>query len=85
MESGWDRHARHPAGQPSLFSWAGQLRPYVRTYANGEVHHLLRERGFLNKVPPSWRELHASGRELQSGGVPREQVAQRLGVNLLRW
>jgi DNA-directed RNA polymerase specialized sigma subunit len=47
--------------------------------------HFLRDRGFLIKVPPSWRELHARVRKLQSGGVPREVVAQRLGVNQSRW
>ena len=63
----------------------GDFRPFARRYANGEVHHFLRDRGFLIKVPPSWRELHARGRKLQSVGVPREAVAQRLGVNQSRW
>jgi DNA-directed RNA polymerase specialized sigma subunit len=63
----------------------GSFRPFARRYANGEVHHFLRDRGFLIKVPPSWRELHARGRKLQSGGVPRELVAQRLGVSQGRW
>jgi hypothetical protein len=49
------------------------------------VHHFLRDRGFLIKVPPSWRVLHARGRKLKSGGVPREVVAQRMGVGLGRW
>ena len=40
----------------------GNFRPFARRYANGEVHHFLRDRGFLIKVPPSWRELHARGR-----------------------
>ena len=57
----------------------GDFRPFARRYANGEVHHFLRDRGFLIKVPPSWRELHARGRKLQGAGVPREAVAQRLG------
>ena len=63
----------------------GSFRPFARRYANGEVHHFLRDRGFLIKVPPSWRELHARGRKLQGAGVPREAVAQRLGVNQSRW
>jgi DNA-directed RNA polymerase specialized sigma subunit len=63
----------------------GSFRPFARRYANGEVHHFLRDRGFLIKVPPSWRELHARGRKLQSGGVPREVVAERLGVSQGRW
>ncbi|MFM9104185.1 MAG: sigma factor [Cyanobium sp.] len=63
----------------------GGFRPFARRYANGEVHHFLRDRGFLIKVPPSWRELHARGRKLQGAGVPRERVAQRLGVSQGRW
>ena len=63
----------------------GNFRPFARRYANGEVHHFLRDRGFLIKVPPSWRELHARGRKLQGAGVPREWVAQQLGVNQSRW
>jgi len=63
----------------------GNFRPFARRYANGEVHHFLRDRGFLIKVPPSWRELHARGRKLQGAGVPPEAVAQRLGVKQSRW
>ena len=40
----------------------------------------MRDRGFLIKVPPSWRELHPRGRKLEVAGVAREAVAQRLGV-----
>jgi DNA-directed RNA polymerase specialized sigma subunit len=58
----------------------GNFRPFARRYANGEVHHFLRNRGFLIKVPPSWREPHARGRKLQGAGVARDAVAQRLGV-----
>ncbi len=47
--------------------------------------HFLRDRGFLIKVPPSWRVLHARGLKLESGGVPREAVARRLGVDKRRW
>ena len=47
--------------------------------------HFLRDRGFLIKVPPSWRVLHARGRKLQGAGVAREAVARRLGVNQSRW
>lgn len=32
-----------------------------------------------------WRELHAKARLLQSGGVRREAVAERLGVDQGRW
>ncbi len=34
-------------------------------YANGEVHHVLRDRGFLIKVPPSLLKLQARGRKQQ--------------------
>jgi hypothetical protein len=49
------------------------------------VLHFLRDRGFLIKVPPSWRELHARGRKLQSAGVTLEAVARRLGVDERLW
>lgn len=49
------------------------------------MHDLLRDRGFLIKVLPSWRELHARGRKLESGGGSREADAERLGVGLGRW
>lgn len=39
----------------------GDFRPFARRYAYSEVHHFLRDRGFLIKVPPSWRELHPRG------------------------
>jgi hypothetical protein len=54
-------------------------------FANGEVHHLLQDRGLLIKMPPSWRELHARGRTLQGADVAREAVARRLGVDERRW
>ena len=40
------------------------FRPYARTYANGEITHFLRDHGFAIKVPPSWRDLYASGQKL---------------------
>jgi hypothetical protein len=49
------------------------------------VLHFLRDRGFLIKVPPSWRVLHARGRKLQGAGVVCEAVARRLGVDERRW
>jgi hypothetical protein len=49
------------------------------------VHQFLRDRGFLIKVPPSWRVLHARGRKLQGASVAREAVARRLGVDERRW
>ena len=47
----------------------GPFRPYGRTYANGEITHFLRDNGFLLKVPPTWRELHARGQRLLTSGV----------------
>ncbi|MFM9099861.1 MAG: sigma-70 family RNA polymerase sigma factor, partial [Cyanobium sp.] len=47
----------------------GPVRPYGRTYANGEITHFLRDNGFLLKVPPTWRELHARGHRLLTSGL----------------
>lgn len=63
----------------------GSFRPYARTYANGEVYHFLRDKGFLIKVPASWRELHARGQKLLRLGMAEEEVPARLGVSVERW
>ena len=63
----------------------GSFRPYARTYANGEVYHYLRDKGFLIKVPASWRELHAIGLKLMRLGVEAAEVPGRLGVSAERW
>ena len=63
----------------------GSFRPYARTYANGEVYHYLRDKGFLIKVPASWRELHARGLKLMRLGMAAAEVPGRLGVNAERW
>ena len=63
----------------------GSFRPYARTYANGEVYHYLRDKGFLLKVPASWRELHARGQKLLRLGTPAAGLAEQLGVNRERW
>ena len=63
----------------------GSFRPYARTYANGEVYHYLRDKGFLIKVPASWRELHARGLKLMRLGVEAAEVSGRLGVSAERW
>ncbi len=63
----------------------GSFRPYARTYANGEVYHYLRDKGFLIKVPASWRELHARGQKLLRLGTTVAEVPERLGVSLERW
>ena len=63
----------------------GSFRPYARTYANGEVYHYLRDKGFLIKVPASWRELHARGQKLLRLGTAAVEVPERLGVSVERW
>lgn len=63
----------------------GSFRPYARTYANGEVYHYLRDKGFMIKVPPSWRELYARGRRLLNSGVPSSLIPEKLGLRIERW
>ncbi len=63
----------------------GPFRPYGRTYANGEITHFLRDSGFLLKVPPTWRELHARGQRLLSAGVGMVEMTERLGIRLDLW
>jgi hypothetical protein len=63
----------------------GPFRPYGRTYANGEITHFLRDNGFLLKVPPTWRELHARGQRLLSSGVGTVEMLERLGVTRQQW
>jgi DNA-directed RNA polymerase specialized sigma subunit len=63
----------------------GSFRPYARTYANGEVYHYLRDKGFLIKVPASWRELHARGQKLLRLGTAAAEVPELLGVSAVRW
>ena len=61
------------------------FRPYARTYANGEITHYLRDHGFAIKVPPTWRDLYASGQKLLRQGLPPHAVAERLGITGERW
>ena len=63
----------------------GPFRPYGRTYANGEITHFLRDNGFLLKVPPTWRELHARGQRLLTSGVGLEEMLERLGISRVQW
>jgi RNA polymerase sigma factor (sigma-70 family) len=63
----------------------GSFRPYARTYANGEVYHYLRDKGFLIKVPASWRELFARGQKLLRLGIPAAEIPERLGARKERW
>jgi hypothetical protein len=63
----------------------GPFRPYERTYANGEITHFLRDNGFLLKVPPTWRELHARGQRLLTSGVGVGEMLKRLGISREQW
>jgi hypothetical protein len=63
----------------------GSFRPFARTYANGEVYHYLRDKGFLIKVPASWRELHARGQKLLRLGTAPAELPARLGIGRERW
>ena len=63
----------------------GPFRPYGRTYANGEITHFLRDNGFLLKVPPTWRELHARGQRLLSSGVSVGEMLERIGISCAQW
>jgi DNA-directed RNA polymerase specialized sigma subunit len=63
----------------------GAFRPYARTYANGEVYHYLRDKGFLIKVPASWRELFARGQKLLRLGSPAGVLPEKLGITPERW
>jgi hypothetical protein len=63
----------------------GPFRPYGRTYANGEITHFLRDNGFLLKVPPTWREIHARGQRLLTLGVGVEEMLDRIGMSRTQW
>ena len=62
-----------------------QFRPYGRTFANGEITHYLRDHGYAIKVPPTWRDLYASGQKLLRQGVDATEVPGRLGIRAERW
>jgi DNA-directed RNA polymerase sigma subunit (sigma70/sigma32) len=63
----------------------GPFRPYGRTYANGEITHFLRDNGFLLKVPPTWRELHARGQRLLNSGNSEGEILERLRISRELW
>ena len=63
----------------------GAFRPYARTYANGEVYHYLRDKGFLIKVPASWRELYARGQKALRLGANAAAIPKALGIDASRW
>ena len=63
----------------------GPFRPYGRTYANGEITHFLRDNGFLLKVPPTWREIHARGQRLLTSGVGVGEMLERIRISREQW
>ena len=63
----------------------GAFRPYGRTYANGEITHFLRDTGFLLKLPPTWREIHARGQRLLASGVGVGEMLERLEISREQW
>ena len=63
----------------------GPFRPYGRTYANGEITHFLRDNGFLLKVPPTWREIHARGQRLLTSGVAVAEMLEQIGISREQW
>lgn len=62
-----------------------QFRPYGRTFANGEITHYLRDHGYAIKVPPTWRDLYASGQKLLRQGLEAGELPGRLGIGVERW
>jgi DNA-directed RNA polymerase specialized sigma subunit len=63
----------------------GPFRPYGRTYANGEITHFLRDNGFMLKVPPTWREIHARGQRLLTSGVGVGEMLEQIGISREQW
>jgi len=63
----------------------GPFRPYGRAYANGEITHFLRDNGFLLKVPPTWREIHARGQRLLTSGVGVGEMLEQIGISREQW
>jgi len=63
----------------------GPFRPYGRTYANGEITHFLRDNGFLLKVPPTWREIHARGQRLLISGVGVGEMLEQIDISREQW
>ena len=63
----------------------GPFRPYGRTYANGEITHFLRDNGFLLKVPPTWREIHARGHRMLGSDVSLAAMLKHLRITRQQW
>lgn len=64
----------------------GSFRAFARNYANGEVFHFLRDKGFPLKVSPRWRELHARGQKLiRLGTTTPQNIPAALGISKEQW
>jgi DNA-directed RNA polymerase specialized sigma subunit len=63
----------------------GEFRNYACKSAYGAARHYLRDKGFILKVSPSWRELFARGKKLLRLGTPPNEVASRLKLTPQRW
>ena len=57
----------------------------ARLHARRAARNFLRNKGFLIKVPASWRELHARGQKLLRLGAPAGELPECLGVSRERW
>jgi RNA polymerase sigma factor (sigma-70 family) len=58
----------------------GSFRAYARSYANGEVYHFLRDKGFLLTV-----SLHARGKKLLRFGHKPADIPCALGISWEQW
>jgi hypothetical protein len=65
-----------------VFAGAGRFPALCLPLCQQRGASRLRDRGFLIKVPPSWRELHANwASSFRAPVVAREAWAQRLGLD----
>ena len=51
-----------------------QFWSHVRPFADGEITHHQCDHGYEIKVPPTWRDLYASGQKLLRNGVDAAEV-----------
>lgn len=58
----------------------GYFRPFASRYVNGEVHHLLRDRGVFDQGADLLEGVACQRAQVQSAGVLCEAVVERLGA-----
>jgi len=63
----------------------GSFRAYARSYANGEVCHFLRDKGFILKVPASWRDLYSRGNKMLAQGMSKPEMLAKLQITESKW